>query len=396
MSTKSADVATDGVPEDIDMALTLLHTADWHLGRRFQSFPADQEQRLTRARLEAVGRLLDLAESRNVDAVLCAGDLFDAPNPEKEWWEGLLAEFRKRSWSRPVVLLPGNHDPLMPRSVYDTSHPFRMGLPNWVHVVDEDGFELELNDNAVVIANPCRSHAGQTNLASSLPDRAPDDERIRIGLIHGQTFDIEGHQTNFPIERGTAGAKGLDYLAIGDTHAFREVEPKAPVPTVYPGAPEATTFGETDTGNVAIVFFPRDRRRRALVQSEQVGDWTWRHVQCRSMAELRALRHDETLRRTVLRLTLAMTLPMAEYDEAEKILVELRGSLSANPRVGVLQEDRADLRLDLNAGDAFGTDLPDVLQAVVTGLKEQAQTQPETAERALHHLYQMVAAGGVR
>ena len=74
------DRVTDRAPaQETDVALTLLHTADWHLGRRFPAFERDQEQQLTRARLDAVGRILDLAESRNVDAVLCAGDLFDDP-----------------------------------------------------------------------------------------------------------------------------------------------------------------------------------------------------------------------------------------------------------------------------------------------------------------------------
>ena len=253
------------------MALTLLHTADWHLGRRFPAFERDQEQQLTRARLDAVGRILDLAESRNVDAVLCAGDLFDNPSPDEPWWGGVQREFARRRWARPVILLPGNHDPLTPNSLYDPSHPFRAGLPTYVHVVDRKGWELSVGENAVVIANPCTSRAGQTDLARSLPGREAGDDRIRIGLVHGQTFDIEGHQTNFPIARGTAFDRGLDYLAIGDTHAFREVEPKAAAPTVYPGAPEATNFGERDTGNVALVFFPRDRRRRATAASRAGG-----------------------------------------------------------------------------------------------------------------------------
>ena len=195
------------------MALTLLHTADWHLGRRFPAFERDQELRLTRARLDAVGRILDLAESRNVDAVLCAGDLFDQPSPPEEWWGGVLREFQRRNWQRPLVLLPGNHDPLTPNSLYHPAHPFRARLPSYVHVVDAKGWQLGLGDNAVVFAAPCTSHAGQTDLATSLPRRESGDDRIRIGLVHGQTFDIEGHQTNFPIARGTAADRGLDYRA---------------------------------------------------------------------------------------------------------------------------------------------------------------------------------------
>ena len=377
-----------------DVALTLLHTADWHLGRRFPAFGPEQELRLTRARLEVVGRILDLAHSRAVDAVLCAGDLFDQPAPDQQWWGGVLKEFQRRDWQRPVVLLPGNHDPLNPRSVYHRDHPFRAGLPGYVHVVDRPGWQLPLGEDAAVFASPCTSHAGQTNLAESLPARDADDARIRIGLVHGQTFDIEGHQTNFPIARASAAARGFDYLAIGDAHAFREVEPDAPAPTVYPGAPEATNFGERDTGNVAIVFFPLDRRRRALVRAEVVGSWTWREATCRSMPELRALSTAPNLRKTVLRLSLDMAVPMAEYDEAERILSELGGSMAATPRVGVLAVDRAGLRLATDAPIEFGGELPPVLLAAVRRLQDRAESQPELAERALHYLYRLARQTG--
>ena len=37
-------------PEADDVALKLLHTADWHLGKRFPGFAEADETRLTRAR----------------------------------------------------------------------------------------------------------------------------------------------------------------------------------------------------------------------------------------------------------------------------------------------------------------------------------------------------------
>lgn len=381
--------------EGSDMALKLLHTADWHLGQRFRALPPESEVRLTRARLEVVARILDLAERRNVDAVLCAGDLFDQPSPEPEWWQGLSEELRRRGGGRPVFLLPGNHDPLTPRSVYDPSHPFRRELPAHVHVVDRDDFTFELGDGAVLYGVPCRSQAGQSELCSKIPRREAGDARIRIGLVHGQTFDIDGHQTTFPIPRGAAADRGLDYLAIGDTHGFREVEASPAPPTVYPGAPEPTSFRETDAGHVALVFFPRDRARRALVERHHVAAWAWREQRCGSLADLRALRADDGLKRCVLRLKLDMRLPLAEYDEAERLLVELGGSLSASPRVGVLLADRTDLRLAGRRED-FPADLPPVLQSVVDRLLVKAAetpTEARTVERAMHHLFTLVRRG---
>src|SRR5262249_45941984 len=250
--------------EGDDVALKFVHTADWHLGRRFPSFEAADQLKLSRARLEVIDRILGVGEQTGADAILCAGELFDEPDPGKEWWEPLLEKLRKLRSAPPIFLLPGNHDPLVPASVYHADHPFRRGLPAWVHVVDRDEFEHVLSPDAVLYSAPCRSQAGQKDLALSLPGRAAGDERIRIGLVHGSTFDIDGCQMNFPIARDAVLQRGFDYLAIGDTHNFREVPPGARAPTVYPGAPEPTTFAEVDAGYVAVVFVTR--RRRAIVR----------------------------------------------------------------------------------------------------------------------------------
>ena len=108
-------------------------------------------------------------------------------------------------------------------------------------------------------------------------------------MVHGSTFDLPDCQTNFPIARDAACRRGLDYLAIGDTHGFRDVTPEAHAPTVYPGAPEPTHFGEKRPGHAVVVYFPKDRRRRAMLREEPVAQWTWDVVTIKSLDELRAL-----------------------------------------------------------------------------------------------------------
>ena len=182
--------------------LKLLHTADLHLGLESGQFEPDDRRRLARARLEVAKTILSVAEQYDVDAVLWAGDIFDTPEPAEDWWRGFAEVLGGRhGWRRPVVLLPGNHDPLKLNSVFHAEHEFRRLLPDWVHVVDSDRFELALNEHAVLLATPCRSTAGAEDLALSLPGRPPGDTRIRVGLEHGSTFDMEGYQTNFPIAR---------------------------------------------------------------------------------------------------------------------------------------------------------------------------------------------------
>src|SRR5438270_1931805 len=156
-----------------DVMLRLLHTADWHLGRRFPSFPDEAQKKLSRARMDVIVSILDVARRNAVHALLCAGDLFDDPEPEVDFWQELAKILRDRSAADvPIFLIPGNHDPLTPESVWAPSHPFRARLPKWVHIVDRDDFAYEISNDAVLYARPCRSKAGENDLAMALPPRA--------------------------------------------------------------------------------------------------------------------------------------------------------------------------------------------------------------------------------
>lgn len=381
--------------ESGEVVLRLLHTADWHLGRRFPAFPEEGQKKLSRARMDVVSRILDVARRNAVNAVLCAGDIFDDPEPAPDFWEGLAKIFQARIGPHPpVFLVPGNHDPLTSESVWTPTHPFRARLPQWVHVVDRDDFTYEIGPNAVLYARPCRSKAGESDLAMALPARAPGDARLRIGCVHGSTFDISGYQTNFPIRRDAGVQRGLDYLAIGDTHSFRDVTQTFAVPTVYPGAPEATAFDETDAGRVAIVALFR-HGSRPRVDSEPVALWRWIDVLCRDLNELRNLLTTPDLDRCVVRLHLDMAVSLSEESEVERILRELRGTEATHGRVGILVEDLTKLRLQAGPSNAFPDDLPAVLKDTVARLERIIvdtidEAEKSKAMRALAHLYKLL------
>lgn len=374
----------------------LLHTADWHLGRSFPSFPEDDQRKLSRARLETVRRVFDCARRNAVDAIVCVGDLFDDPTPKPEFWEP-LAEILCGAPSVPTVLVPGNHDPLHVESIWSPTHPLRARLPGWVHIVDRDDFELPVGQEAVIVSRPCRSAAGEQDLALALPARAAGDGRVRIGCVHGSTFDLEGYQTNFPIHRDAGVSRGLDYLAIGDTHSFRDVTPDLPVPTVYPGAPEPMTFDEPGAGNVALVLLYRPGRR-PTVREERVGYWRWRDVTCRSLVELAGLLTEGDLDRTVLRLRLDLRVSLSEASEVERMLIQLQGNDAVVGRAGVLVVDRTLLALRPGtAREVFHEDLPVVIRDAVDRLERLAEeaTDEGTRERALiaqQHLYRLLVA----
>ena len=223
----------------------------------------------------------------------------------------------------------------------------------------------------------------------ALPARAEGDVGIRIGMVHGSTFDAIDCQTNFPIAKEAAAVRGFDYLAIGDTHSFRNVPLDARPPVVYPGAPEATTFGEPGAGNVVAVFVSRSRK--VDFRPERVAAWTWIERTVRSVAELRDLHADSQLCRCVVRLSVDLHLSAQEFEEAERILSDLKGTSAVHGRIGVLQINRERMALDTRGIEQELTELPDVLRATVQRLQAlEGGDQAEVARTALYHLYKLV------
>jgi DNA repair exonuclease SbcCD nuclease subunit len=82
--------------------------------------------------------------------------------------------------------------------------------------------------------------------------------------------NTRGH---FPISLKAASTGRLDYLALGDWHSFLEVADGSGTIS-YSGAPEATCFGEPDSGTVTIVTIDRPGERPKL-ERVAVGRLRW-------------------------------------------------------------------------------------------------------------------------
>ena len=79
------------------MALTLLHTADWHIGKPFGGFEPDKAGVLGHARLTAIDRLADAA--RGHGAGMCWSRAIFTTG--KDWRSGRCAS--RSPASRPIA-----------------------------------------------------------------------------------------------------------------------------------------------------------------------------------------------------------------------------------------------------------------------------------------------------
>lgn len=86
--------------------MKLLHTSDWHLGKRLEDFSRIEEQQAV------LQEICEIADSEQVDAILVAGDLFDTFNPPTEAVDLFYKTLKRLSSNgrRPVIAIAGNHD----------------------------------------------------------------------------------------------------------------------------------------------------------------------------------------------------------------------------------------------------------------------------------------------
>lgn len=86
--------------------MRILHTADWHLGKKLDGFSRMEEQ------IAVLDEIITIADTYSVDMVLVAGDLFDHFNPGVEAVELFYSSLKRLSDNgrRPVIAISGNHD----------------------------------------------------------------------------------------------------------------------------------------------------------------------------------------------------------------------------------------------------------------------------------------------
>lgn len=119
--------------------MKILHTADWHLGKKLDNFSRYEEQ------VKVLEEICQIVDRENVAAVIVAGDLFDAFNPPVEAVELLYKTLKRlaKNGERAVIAIAGNHD--SPDRI-NAPHPLArecgilfVGLPN----AEMPVFELE-------------------------------------------------------------------------------------------------------------------------------------------------------------------------------------------------------------------------------------------------------------
>ena len=85
--------------------MKILHTSDWHVGKRLMGRERLAEQ------AEVLDEIIALCESEQIELVLIAGDIFDTYTPQAEADELFFSKIKKVAGKdRAVLIISGNHD----------------------------------------------------------------------------------------------------------------------------------------------------------------------------------------------------------------------------------------------------------------------------------------------
>jgi DNA repair exonuclease SbcCD nuclease subunit len=183
--------------------------------------------------LGALRHVVWTAQAAAADVLLLAGDIFDHNRVPLELLDRtaqLLADA-----GLPVVILPGNHDPLTPDSVYIRG---TLAEPENVHVL---GVSVE---QAVVFPEFDLEIWGHAHLDYSdmrpLRDPRPRSTRWQIAVAHGHFDPLPANgvfRGSWIIRPHEIVDTGADYVALGHwNRPFQAADD--PVPAHYSGSPD--------------------------------------------------------------------------------------------------------------------------------------------------------------
>ncbi len=254
--------------------MRLLHTSDWHVGRKIRGRSRAEEHR------SVLAEIVDIARDRAVDVTLVAGDLFDVSSPSPEDESIVYRALLDLADVGPVLVVGGNHDssprleavkPLLDLGRIDVVA--RPTQPSEGGVVAFDSLGLKV---AFLPFVSQRGIVKAEQVMSLDPDQHAQTYEARLKrIIEALTADmgidttnvVLGHLTVYGAATGGGEREAhifgyaippqsfpgsLSYVALGHLHRQQRIPASAPI--WYSGSPIQLDFGEVgDSKGVLVV-----------------------------------------------------------------------------------------------------------------------------------------------
>ncbi|MFI5256828.1 MAG: exonuclease SbcCD subunit D [Gemmatimonadales bacterium] len=256
------------------MTIRLLHLSDLHLDRAFAAMgcQGDLARRRRQGLREALTAAGHLAAEQDCTAVTIAGDLYEHERAGVDTGRFLADTFA--SWQPMRVLIaPGNHDALMPGSLYR-----RVEWPSNVTVFRASRLEpVELVDGVTVWGLAHREPSWQGDPLAESP--ASGGSGVHLALFHGAELGSrpEGKSVHGPFHAERIRGAGFAAALCGHYHR-RRLDTRTGL--LYPGTPEPLSFDEQ--GGRGPVIVEVDGGGDVHFSAHDTNRWSVFTVECES------------------------------------------------------------------------------------------------------------------
>ncbi|MDA3879491.1 MAG: exonuclease SbcCD subunit D [Prolixibacteraceae bacterium] len=292
--------------------MKLLHTSDWHLGKRLENFSRNEEQQ------KVLDEICIVADSHGVDAVIVAGDLFDTFNPPTEAVDLFYKSLKRlsKNATRPVIAIAGNHDspdriespdPLAREcgiifAGYPNSEVASFELESGLKVLNSaEGFiELSIPGNNCPLRIICTPYANEFRMKTFLHSEDKEDELrnvlekkwqaladdycndsgVNVLLSHLFMVRKGAEQPEEPDDEKpvlhVGGAQAIytenipqqiQYVAMGHLHRMHRVD-SSPCLVYYSGSPLSYSFAEADQRKYVLIIDVEPGKNADVTQIE--------------------------------------------------------------------------------------------------------------------------------
>lgn len=236
--------------------MRILHTSDWHLGKRLFKLDRSEEHALF------LDWLIKTIKEQNIDVLLIAGDIFDTPTPPHQALETFYNFLHRMSveTTTETLIIAGNHDSgLLLEAPSKILAPHRVKV--WGKLSEKQDEHWYKIGNVDLCAIPFfRSYEllpqGEGDVLEALKSYLVRDKKgPQLLMLHhlAGKFELTGSEQVINLSGvdsiPTDVLNSFDYVALGHIHKPQKISSSI----FYSGSPIPLRFSETIRKSVMII-----------------------------------------------------------------------------------------------------------------------------------------------
>lgn len=248
------------------MSLKIFHTADLHIGMKFNSYPDSIRDCLIEARFDVLDKMVQMANDQQCNLFVIAGDLFNSINILKRDIDRVtksLDEFNGEC----ILIMPGNHD--YDNGMIDLWSRFKKNITDKILYINEEKPFLLKQYGLDVIAYPapCHSKHSDVNNIGWIKDNEEFAPQLyHIGIAHGALEGISPDMENnyYFMSKKELEDIPVDVWLLGHTHVSYPENDIVNVWKIFnPGTPEPDGLDCSHEGHAWVITIDKDKSVKA-------------------------------------------------------------------------------------------------------------------------------------